>query len=251
MTMDRMWAKAGCGVAVMAMGVVCFGQDTTQLGKEDARLNRAYQQRVSQLRSDPAALLALRVEERKWIAQRDSQCVNDVACLTQDTKAHADYFETQVKQNDPATTASSPIPEELLGRWVVRAVLPAKTVSCWDQKQADALVGTELEYKADSLRWKTTTVRNLGSTTSTVNAAEFAEDNSGMGRDASAVNFGQLGIKAGSVRQIAIGHPDVTIQDGSAAGMMEMPGDTVLVDGRDRLVFAVCNVYFEAGRVGK
>jgi uncharacterized protein len=226
------------------------GHDNT-LAREDGHLNNVYRQRVAQLQSDPQGVMELRRQERDWIVQRDQQCGKDVGCLTQATKAHADYFETQVKQNDPATEAGSPIPEMLRGRWAVKKVLPARTIACWDQKQADAMIGTELEYKADSLRWKTTTVRNLGSATSTVEAKQFAEDSSGGDSQDSQVDFGQLGITTPTVQQITIKHRDVLIQDGSAGGRMEMPGDMVMMRDRDRLVFSVCNVYFEAERTAK
>ena len=71
-------------------------------------------------------------------------------------------------------------------------------------------------------------MRNLGSTTSVVKAQQFAGDNSGMGPNSSQVSFDQLGIATLAVKQIAIKHPDVTIDDGSSGGSSEMPGDTVL-----------------------
>jgi Lysozyme inhibitor LprI len=238
------------GVAVLLSGMVALAQDAAQadsslLGKEDARLNAAYKRRVAQLESDPAGLAALRKDERSWIVQRDTQCGKDVACLTQDTKARADYFETQVKGNDPATKASAPISAEILGKWKVQKVLPTDTISCWDQKQADALIGTELEYKPDSLRWKTTTVKNLGATTTTVDAQQFMTDNSGS---SSVVTFKMLGIAVPKVKQVAIEHAEVTIQDGSPNGSLEMPGDAVMLNGADSLVFSVCSVWFEARR---
>jgi Lysozyme inhibitor LprI len=243
-----LWVKRGllllAGVALF--GHAAFAQDETRLGKEDARLNSAYQRRVAQLRSNPDKLAALRKQERNWIVQRDQQCGKNVACLTQATKAHADYFETQVRQNDVATKAGEPIPAEIVGRWVVSKVLPTQTIACWDEKQAQALVGTGLEYKPDSLRWKTTTVRNLGVTATLLEAQQFAEDHSGSG---STVTFAMLEINAAKVKQIAIEHADVTIQDGSAGGSMEMPGDLVMLNGPDSLVFSVCNVWFKAGRV--
>ncbi|WP_353068530.1 lysozyme inhibitor LprI family protein [Tunturibacter empetritectus] len=252
MFIARRLIGVGLVVAVAAplWGQDANGQDKT-LVQEDSRLNSVYQQRVAQLRADPKGLTALRKQERDWIMQRDQQCGKDAGCLTQATKAHADYFETQVKQNDPAAKAGSPIPEMIRGQWMVKKVLPTKTIACWDQKQADAMIGTELEYKADSLRWKTTTVRNLGSTAATVEAKQFAEDNSGRGSQSSQVDFSQLGIATPTVQQITIEHPDVTIQDGSAGGSMEMPGDVVMMKDSDRLVFSVCNVYFEADRAGK
>lgn len=222
-----------------------LAQDAATLSKEDVRLNKAYQARVAQLRSDPTALTALRKQERSWIVQRDQQCGKDIACLAQATGAHADYFETQVKQNDTGAKPATPMPAELLGSYTIRKILPTQTISCWDEKQARALIGTDLEYKPDSLRWKTTTVRYVNSSTTNIKAEDFAADNSGS---QSSVTFKDLGITAPEVKQITIEHPDVTIADWSHEGTMEMPGETVIVKGPNTLVFSVCNVYFEADR---
>jgi hypothetical protein len=107
-------------------------------------------------------------------------------------------------------------------------------------------VGTELEYGPDGFRWKNKRVKNLGATTSTVSAKEFAEDNSGGGAIDSKVSFAQLGLRTGTVQQISIRHPDVMLGEGDGAG--EMPGETVLMTAPGRMIFSVCNVYFEASR---
>jgi hypothetical protein len=243
--MMRLWSTTLLLSTAFLSAAISSGEDAATLSKEDARLNKAYQARVAQLRSDPAALAALRKEERSWIVQRDQQCGKDVACLTQSTSAHADYFETQVQQNDTTAKLPGSMPAELLGAWTIRKILPTQTISCWDEKQARGLIGTELEYKPDSLRWKTTNVRYLSSTVTTVKAEEFAADNSGS---QSSVTFKDLGITAPQVKQIAIKHPDVTIDDGSKGGTTEMPGDEVMLKSPQALVFSVCNVYFEADR---
>ncbi len=231
--------------AALFFATFAVAQDATTLSKEDARLNKAYQARVTQLRSDPAGLAALRKDELSWIVQRDQHCGKDVACLTQNTSVRANYLETQVKQNDTTAKPATPMPAELLGTWTIRKILPTQTIGCWDEKQAKALIGTELIYKADSLRWKTTSARYVNSTVTIVKAHDFAADNSGS---QSSVTFKDLGIAASEVKQIAIEHPDVTIDDGSKGGTTEMPGDTVMVKSSSALVFSVCNVYFEADR---
>jgi hypothetical protein len=231
--------------AALLNAALTFAQDAATLSKEDARLNKAYQARVAQLRSDPAALAALRKEERTWIVQRDQQCGKDVGCLTQATGAHADYFETQAKQNDSTAKPANPMPAELLGAWTIRKILPTQTISCWDEKQSRSLIGTDLEYKTDRLRWKTTSVRYVNSAVTIVKAEDFAADNSGS---QSSVAFKDLGISAPQVKQVTIEHPDVTIDDGSKGGTTEMPGDHVMLKSPSALVFSVCNVYFEAVR---
>jgi uncharacterized protein YecT (DUF1311 family) len=220
-------------------------QDTDQLAREDARLNQVYQQRVWQLRSDPAALAALRRQERDWIRQRDQQCGKDVACLTQSTKAHADYFQEQVSQNDPNTKPGAPIPPEILGKWIIRKNLPVGGVVCWGEKQAQSLVGTALEYRAGSFLWKDKSIRSLGSKTSLVKAQEFAEANSGSG---GAVTFNDLGIDAASAKQIEIQHPDIAVYDKTMDCCAVVPGETVLMKGPNTLILNICGVFYEATR---
>ncbi len=53
----------------------------------------------------------------------------------------------------PATGAQD-IPTVLQGKWIVSRIIPTRTITCWDQKQAEKLIGTEIDYTADSLRWK-------------------------------------------------------------------------------------------------
>src|SRR5258708_21999710 len=88
-----------CGL--FCLGLACFfssvsmAQDT-RLSEQDARLNRAYQQRVTQLSRNSQKLAELRRQELDWIKQRDQQCGKEVACLVEATKARADYLEQQV-----------------------------------------------------------------------------------------------------------------------------------------------------------
>ncbi|MGA7289712.1 MAG: hypothetical protein WBX02_16535, partial [Terriglobales bacterium] len=44
------------------------------------------------------------------------------------------------------------IPQELVGKWIVQRELPARTISCWGEKEAKAILGTEIEYTTDSFR---------------------------------------------------------------------------------------------------
>ncbi|MDQ6704365.1 MAG: molybdate ABC transporter substrate-binding protein [Acidobacteriota bacterium] len=151
----------------------------------------------------------------------------------------------------PAAAVGNLIPLEIRGTWVIRKVLPTRTISCLGGKKSQALLGTELEYRPESFRWNTTTVRSLGSSVIRIDARQFAENNSGGGSDGSRVNLSQLGIVAPAVKQIVIRHPDMTIKNGPLKDRSEIPGDVLLVKGPDALVFQVCNVYFEADRKPK
>ena len=72
-----------------------------EVGAQDDRLNKAYQQVMHQLAGDPAAHARLRDEERSWIHERDYTCkVNgdtvDSACVVMKTAARADELEGRV-----------------------------------------------------------------------------------------------------------------------------------------------------------
>jgi hypothetical protein len=138
----------------MSLLLVCasaFSQDANQLRAEDARLNSLYQQRLTQLHTESAALADFRRQERNWIRQRDQMCGKDIVCLTKATKERADLLEGQVSRGKASTKLVNPIPQVLWGKWIVRRVLPSQTISCWDQKQTEAMIGTEIEYGANNL----------------------------------------------------------------------------------------------------
>ncbi len=173
----------------------------------------------------------------------DQQCGKDVACLVEATKARADDLEQRVAQEAPK--ASGQIPQELLGKWILRKVLATDTVTCLNSNQAQTLVGTEIEYRADSFRWKNTTVRSSGTSTNMIGAQEFTQANSGSGSHA---DFNQLGIAASAVKQITISHPDVTIAELSQSGTGAVPGESVLIEAPNTIIFEICSTYFEAQR---
>ncbi|MBV8212447.1 MAG: DUF1311 domain-containing protein [Verrucomicrobia bacterium] len=231
-------------LAACSFATLSAAQDAG-LSQEDARLNQVYQRRVAQLHNDPAKLAELRRQETDWIKQRDQKCGKHAACLAQATKERADYLEQLVTQQQPNPTPGGKIPQELLGKWTIRKVLPTDTTTCLDSKQAQTFIGTEIEYRADSFRWKTTTVRSSGSSTNLIGAQEFAQDNSGS---RSHVDFTQLGIVASAVEQITINHPDVKIAELSQSGSATVPGESVLVEGPNTIIFDMCNTYFEARR---
>lgn len=126
-------------------------------------------------------------------------------------------------------TAQS-IPKVLRGRWRVQQMLPADTVTCWDSKEAGQLIGTEIEYTADSFNWKDKLVSHPSVKITEVTAEEFQKEFSGSG---SLVDFGRLGIRASKVTKVTIGHPAAHITGGS----IEIPGDEVLIKDRSAIVF--------------
>jgi hypothetical protein len=137
------------------------------------------------------------------------------------------------------------IPKELWGKWRIARILPAQTVSCWGDKEEKAILGMEIEYRAQLLRWQTIEANHVDAEMREVTAEQFETQNSSPSASGSQVNFRQLGIRAASVRQVLIEHDDVQITGATT----EVPGDDVLIKRKNVIVLSVCNVYFEAKRI--
>ena len=143
-----------------------------------------------------------------------------------------------------AVAAAQNIPKELVGKWVIQRALPTRTISCWGEKEAKAIIGSKIEYKANSLRWKMVVVKHPTVEVHVVNAEQFERENSSPSVNGSQVSFRQLGINAPEAKQISIEHPPAEITKATT----EIPGDVLLLKDRNTIVFSVCNVYFEAKR---
>ena len=144
-----------------------------------------------------------------------------------------------------ATAQGQTVPEQIWGKWVVNRKIPTTTISCWDEAEAKTLLGTQIEYSSEVFRWKDVVTAHPTAEAKMVNAEQFHDDNSGKGSNSSQITFRQLGITAKQVMLISIHHPPAQI----AGGTIEIPGDEVLMKNKDTIIFAVCNVYFEAKRV--
>jgi hypothetical protein len=137
---------------------------------------------------------------------------------------------------------AQPAPKDIWGHWIVARQLPASTISCWEEAEAQKLIGSELAYSAESFRWKNIRTKNPTATTRTLTAQQFHDENSGGGCDSSQVTFAQPGIKTDQVLEVKISHPDAGITGATS----EIPGDTVLGRDENTIIFPVCNIYFEA-----
>jgi hypothetical protein len=143
------------------------------------------------------------------------------------------------------TAAAQEIPKELLGKWQITRILPTSGLSCWGDEEAQAIVGTEIEYGPSTLRWKDLITRYSGVSVRQISAQQFHDENSGQGRNSSQITFAQLGIEKAKTIQIDIKHPagDVT------GATTEIPGDSVLLKDQNTIVFSVCGISFAAERV--
>ena len=76
-------------------------------------------------------------------------------------------------------------------------------------------------------------------TTRIVTETQFRKENGGGETPAS---FAQLGIRAHTVLEVDLQHEDADITGATT----EVPGDSVLLAGPNRIVISACGVYFEA-----
>jgi hypothetical protein len=141
--------------------------------------------------------------------------------------------------------AAQNIPQELVGTWVIQRELPTRTISCWGEKEAKPLIGSEIEYTADSFRWKHIVVKHPTVAVAIVSAEQFQRENSSPSVNGSQVSFRQLGIHPLEIKQVSVNHEPAEITGATT----EIPGDVVLLKNRNAIVFSVCNVYFEAKRL--
>ena len=137
------------------------------------------------------------------------------------------------------------IPQELLGKWTIQRELPTRTISCWGEKEAKAIIGSEIEYTADSFRWKTVVVNRPKVEVKIISADRFERENSSPSVNGSQISFRQLGINTPEVKQVTIEHSPAEITKATT----EIPGDLLLVKNRKTIIFSVCNVYFGAKRL--
>lgn len=136
--------------------------------------------------------------------------------------------------------SAEPLPGRLQGTWRITRVLPTSNTGCWDRAQAEPLVGSSLTYRDGSMRWRGGSVSLEDVTTRNLTATEFARENGGAG----SVSFAELGIRAAAVTEVDLQHEDMDITGAST----EVPGDSVLLAGPNRIVVSACGVYFEATR---
>ncbi len=143
-----------------------------------------------------------------------------------------------------ASAASEDLPEPLRGTWVVRRVIPTATISCWGKRESKSLIGTRIQYSVRGFRWKNIQTDSPEVTIVRLTADQFHDENSGGGASDSQVTLKHLGIEKPDVKQVSLSHPDATITGATT----EIPGDRVLMKDSNRIVFSVCNVWFEAER---
>jgi hypothetical protein len=123
---------------------------------------------------------------------------------------------------------------------VVRKHIQTEGVTCWDEKQARAIVGTMLDYEPDGFRWNGKYMRNLGTKVHEINANDIALYNR--------VTLSQLGIPSPMVKEIEIQHPDAQVFDKTSDCCSAVPGEAVIMKSSSVLIFSLYGVFYEASR---
>jgi hypothetical protein len=128
-----------------------------------------------------------------------------------------------------------------LGLSAMVRILPTHNVACWDETRARQLVGSTLIYRPHSLHWRGGDFAIHDAYVRQLTAEEFLRDGGSGGY---AATFAELGIHAGVVTEVDLQHEDADITGATT----EVPGDTVLLAGPNRIVVSACNVFYEATR---
>ena len=68
------------------------------------------------------------------------------------------------------------VPQELRGRWKITKALPTRAISCWGDKEAKAILGTEIECTSPTFRWNRTTFKNFKVTRRIVTKQQYHEE---------------------------------------------------------------------------
>lgn len=140
-----------------------------------------------------------------------------------------------------ASTLADTLPPQLQGTWRIARLIPTTNTGCWNQDRAKFLLGTSLVYTQKSMRWQGGEVPLTGIVTRTINEDDLKAEFDG---DPKPADFAQLQIKQPSVLEVDFQHEDQDITGGST----EVPGDSILLVARDRILGSACGVYFEAQR---
>ncbi len=138
-----------------------------------------------------------------------------------------------------AAQAADRMPATLAGSWRIARILPTKNTACWDEEQAKKLIGSTLTYRTGAMRWQGGEVPLTGIVTRVQTPDTFA------GENANKLQLTDLKILAPTVTEVDLQHEDMDITGSTT----EVPGDSVLLAGPNRIVMSACGVYYEATRV--
>ncbi len=137
--------------------------------------------------------------------------------------------------------AQEAMPAQMVGSWKIVRTLPTKNPGCWDG--AKDLVGTTLTYRPREMRWSGGAVPLTGVVTRTQTSESFQQESeSAFGAP---LTLAELKIMTPRVMEVDLQHEDADVTGATT----EVPGDSVLLVGRNTIVVSACGTYFEATRV--
>ena len=128
------------------------------------------------------------------------------------------------------------MPRDVTGSWRISRILPTHNAACWGNEQARPLLGTTLRYRPGAMHWKGGDVAIAEALSRTLTGSSYLNEYK--------VSLAELGIHATSATEIDLQHEDADITGATT----EVPGDTVLLAGPNRIIVSACGVYFEALR---
>jgi hypothetical protein len=136
--------------------------------------------------------------------------------------------------------AQESLPQQVAGTWKIVRMLPTKNTGCWDG--AKSLVGTALTYRQHEMRWQGGSIPLTGIVTRTVTTDTFTEETSHtLGTP---LRLTELNITSPRVLEVDMQHDDADVTGSTT----EIPGDSVLLVGRNTIVVSACGTFFEATR---
>ena len=154
----------------------------------------------------------------------------------------ASLFGCSILLASTLTTSAEMLPSQLAGSWKIERILPTTNTACWNTDQAKPLLGSTLTYSSRSMRWRGGSVPLQGIATRELSDTQFRKENSS---DKGFADFTQLGIHSRTVIEVDLQHDDADITGATT----EVPGDSILLAGPNRIVVSACGVFFEATRV--
>jgi hypothetical protein len=128
-------------------------------------------------------------------------------------------------------------PVSIAGKWRIEKILPTRNAQCWDDGQAKSMVGTTLTYQEHAMVWHGGVEPISAALSRTLSRRRFLDEYK--------VDLPELGIVAASVDEIDLQHEDADVTGATT----EVPGDTIVVAGRGRIVVSACGVFYSAIRV--
>ena len=138
-----------------------------------------------------------------------------------------------------ATADPQSMPASLRGQWRIVKILPTTgNVACWEEDRAKTLLNTFLVYSPGRMVWRGGSAEISEAITRTLSPRKF--------KDEYKVDLVELGIHAPSVTEIDLQHEDADITGATT----EVPGDTIVLAGPNRIVVSACGVFYSAVRAG-